>query len=244
MNRRFSSCLVGIFFLFSSSIVGGEGFDSTFAKANDFYNKGNFKKSIELYRELLDETAESGEIFYNLGNSYFKSERLAEAIFYYKAAEKWMPRDSDLQYNLKYARSLVQDKVEDHRSFILKKIILLSELEWLFVFVLVWVIFWGSFFFDLFYPRIYFRWLKTVGIICLAGILPLFVQFKFLKKEMGVIKGTNIKIYSGPGLSHIVLYSLNEGTEFNILKIIDEKWILLELYDGKKGHLKRSQGIM
>jgi len=80
-----------------------------FYSANSLYEKREFDKAIEDYQKMIDQGIESGPLYYNLGNAYFKSGKTGYAILYYKKAARLMPADSDLKSNLSYAQSLTED---------------------------------------------------------------------------------------------------------------------------------------
>lgn len=80
-----------------------------FYSANSFYEKREFNEAIDDYKKIIDQGAESGPLYYNLGNAYFKSGKTGYAILFYKKAIRLMPADSDLKSNLSYAQSLTED---------------------------------------------------------------------------------------------------------------------------------------
>ncbi|MEK7243343.1 MAG: tetratricopeptide repeat protein [Thermodesulfobacteriota bacterium] len=58
--------------------------------------------------------------FYNLGNSYFKTKKIGLAILAYERARLLEPRNSDILYNLNYAKGILEYKIEDKRNWYLK----------------------------------------------------------------------------------------------------------------------------
>lgn len=89
-----------------SSRVGEEAF----AEANRWYEAGEYGRAIDLYRSLLERGVKSPEVFYNLGNAYFKNGQLGKAIVNLRRAQILSPRDDDVRYNLTFLRSLTRDK--------------------------------------------------------------------------------------------------------------------------------------
>ena len=80
----------------------------TKAQADSAYAKGDFALAIELYENILSAQGESSDIYYNLGNSYYKSKDIARAILNYERAYLLNPGDSDIRFNLELAsRELV-----------------------------------------------------------------------------------------------------------------------------------------
>ena len=75
-----------------------------FNEANDLFISKKYKKSIELYEKIIDSGQENSTVFYNLGNAYYRSGDIGHAIWAYKHANKFSPRDKDIIHNLKIAR--------------------------------------------------------------------------------------------------------------------------------------------
>ncbi|MFH1645198.1 MAG: SH3 domain-containing protein [Candidatus Omnitrophota bacterium] len=78
---------------------------SFFVEANTAYGKGDYDKAIIVYNKILSNKVESGAVYYNLGNAYFKKGGLGRAILSYERAKRLIPRDRDLKANYKYALS-------------------------------------------------------------------------------------------------------------------------------------------
>ena len=74
-----------------------------FYQANIYYQEGKFDAAIKSYEKLIDLGLESGNIYYNLGNSYFKKGELGLAVLNYERAKVLMPNDSDLRSNYDFA---------------------------------------------------------------------------------------------------------------------------------------------
>jgi len=86
---------------------------TTFRFANTLYGQGKYREAAEEYENILNKGWESGNIYYNLGNAYFKLGRMGEAILNYEKAKRLIPRDAELNANLKFALSKVN---LDHRK--------------------------------------------------------------------------------------------------------------------------------
>lgn len=80
----------------------------TFYKASSLYEEGKYNQAIAEYNHLLDAGFENGDLYYNLGNCYFKNNQLGKAILSYERAKRLIPRDKDLGANYEYARSLIK----------------------------------------------------------------------------------------------------------------------------------------
>lgn len=80
--------------------------------ANSAYNRGDYRRSIELYNQILSNGSESSELYYNLGNSFFKTNEIASAVYSYEKALKLDPSNADIKYNLAVAYNRTSDKIE------------------------------------------------------------------------------------------------------------------------------------
>ena len=82
-----------------------------FNRANVYYEQGNYDEAIKQYNSVLEGRFESGNLYYNIGNCYFKKGKLGEAILYYEKARRLIPGDKDLEPNYEYARSLIKGSI-------------------------------------------------------------------------------------------------------------------------------------
>ena len=80
------------------------------AEADSAYINKEYAKAIEIYESMLQQ-GESGEVYYNLGNAYFKQDELGKAILNYERALLLQPGNSDINANLDMARAKTVDKV-------------------------------------------------------------------------------------------------------------------------------------
>ena len=77
-----------------------------FYAANGLYEKRDYTKALDEYNKILGMGIDSGNLYYNMANTYFKLGKLGYAVLFYEKAKRVMPHDSDLKANLDYARSL------------------------------------------------------------------------------------------------------------------------------------------
>ena len=95
--------------------------NDVFVVANEKYNSLDFVGAIEKYNELLIEGSHSPELYFNLGNAYYKLDSLAQSIYYYEKGLKYFPNDSGLIQNLEYLNNLTIDDVESLPEDIVSK---------------------------------------------------------------------------------------------------------------------------
>jgi tetratricopeptide (TPR) repeat protein len=88
-----------------------------FTKANASYRDGKYDEAIAAYESILKSGYESGPIYYNLANSYFKKQQIGKAILNYERAKRLTPRDFDLAANSQFALSAVVNEVHKPLNF-------------------------------------------------------------------------------------------------------------------------------
>jgi len=111
--RRFSIMLINLLtFIIIAPGVFAEGGSSDpnqhFYNGNSWYAKGEYQKAVESYLSLIDRGFENGELYYNIGNGFFKLGKYGYAVLSYEKAKKFIPGDSDLKSNLEYTRSFLE----------------------------------------------------------------------------------------------------------------------------------------
>ena len=92
-------------------LAGGSGAaadtpQTAFFQANTLYSQGQYAHAARAYEQLLAAGQHSGNLYFNLGNAYFKNSHIGRAILNYERARRIAPGDTDIEANLVYARSV------------------------------------------------------------------------------------------------------------------------------------------
>jgi tetratricopeptide (TPR) repeat protein len=145
------------------------------SQANEFYKKGEFEKAISLYEKITESGLVAPELYYNLGNSYYRTHRIPLAILNYERAKKLKPNDEEINFNLELARGRIVDKINNLPEFFLlswirKLVHTLSANQWAIISMLSFFITLCLSGFFLFSSR---RWIKQFAFW--SGILLFFV---------------------------------------------------------------------
>ena len=89
--------------------------------ASNAYRNQDYKKSIELYEELVSQGIKnnriSSQLYYNLGNAYFRDNQLGKAILNYERALLLEPGDGDIRHNLRFANNRTVDRIASSGEF-------------------------------------------------------------------------------------------------------------------------------
>ena len=103
--------LIGLLLLLVSGTSAAD-FSEEFREANSFFEQRDYESAIRLYESIIADGAESADVYYNLGNAYFKSGDLGHAVLNYLRARRLDPSDEDINHNLEFARQFSRVKME------------------------------------------------------------------------------------------------------------------------------------
>ncbi|HAZ12329.1 MAG: hypothetical protein A2X86_03740 [Bdellovibrionales bacterium GWA2_49_15] len=204
-----------------------------FVKSNEAYNRAEYGDAIKGYEELTAKGLALPDVYFNLGNAHMKYQHLGNAIFYYKKALSLSPRDPDFLYNLKYAHEKTIDKIEA-KTALGDLSFPFTDGEYLVLLVLCSLFIWGSQFIILYKKWTWAKAIRNIfALIFILTAIP-YAASVVRTQHFGVITQNEANIYSAIGKDNVVLFTLHEGAEFDILETIDQ-WALIQLADGKKG---------
>ncbi len=88
-------------------------------KADDAYSKGKYLDAIESYEAALKK-GKSANLYYNLGNAYYRTDNVTRAIINYEKARLLAPGDDDIIHNLEVARSKTIDNIQPGEKIFFK----------------------------------------------------------------------------------------------------------------------------
>ena len=101
--------LAFIFLIITQSILAQTSFD----KGNSLYQKGKYNEAIVAYESILKSGKQSAELYFNLGNCYYKLNQVAPAIFNFEKALLQNPTDTDIKNNLAFAQKTAIDEISE-----------------------------------------------------------------------------------------------------------------------------------
>ncbi|MBR4293642.1 MAG: tetratricopeptide repeat protein [Bacteroidaceae bacterium] len=219
--------------------------------ADSAYVKGDYKAAIEIYESLAANNGESADVYYNLGNAYYKSENIAKAVLNYERALLLNPDDEDIRFNLELARSKTVDKVAPEYKFFLMEwlesiINLLSISAWSVLAVVSFVVMLLTLLLFLFGKSVSTK--KTGFIIALFSLfITIFANLSALhryhyltERNDAVIMEPSVTAKSTPSNSGTELFVIHEGRKVKISDDSMREWTEIELEDGNKGWIPSS----
>ena len=221
---------------------------ATKADADSAYVNGNYQEAIKVYESLLKQ-GESAELYYNLGNAYYRTENITRAVLNYERALLLSPGDGDIRFNLQIARSKTIDKIvpESEMFFVTwyrSLVNIMSVDGWgrmaLVSLALVIVLFLVY----LFSARV---WVQKVGFFGGGILLVVFVFSNFfawqqrqqlLNREGAIVVAPSVTVKITPAQNGTDLFILHEGTKVVITDGSMKSWREIRLADGKKGWIE------
>jgi len=107
LKHIFSLSLILLVFVAKS-----QSFDTQLLQAQDLYSNAKYDSAALIYQSIIDSGYQSPELYYNMGNAYFKLQEIPSAILYYEKALKLKPSDENIQYNLNLCNTMIPDRIE------------------------------------------------------------------------------------------------------------------------------------
>jgi len=235
------ACLLAFGGVEGASLTQAQKF---FELGNAAYERGDFAKAEMQYRHALDEGIADHKLYYNYANALFRSDKLGLAILYWEKAAKLSPNNPDIEYNLRFARARIIDKLPEPTSnFLTRALWSLHSGYSLNVGLWLALVSFSLFFAALFAFRSESRWIKGLGllgllltVLVLLGLTPSLV-YKIRQQETvntAIVLKPVLEIYSGPGDSYQLLTRVHEGTKF-IIEQINGDWASVKLNNGTGG---------
>ena len=219
--------------------------------ADSAYAEGHYQQAILLYDSLLSQGV-SSELYYNLGNAYYRIDDITRAVLNYERALQLSPGDADVRFNLQMARSKTIDKIvpESEMFFVTwyRSLVNFCSVDgWaytaLFALALAVVL-------ALVYLFSQPIWLRKVGFFGAFALLVLFLlsnlfaysqQQDHLYRKGAIIMESAVNVKSTPAQNGTDLFILHEGTRVTITDDSMREWKEVRVADGKQGWVKTKQ---
>lgn len=209
-----------------------------FADANTQYAEGNYMEAAVLYEQVLVEQP-APEVYYNLGNAYFKQGELAQAILAYERALRLKPSFKDAKHNLQFAQSRIIDNIEDTHSFFLSNWLkavrnALRQRVWIIVSISLFILALLGFFVFAFSQTIGLR--KTAFYISVVSFIISVVACvnagslyqRDTQCSEAIITQGIVNAKSSPDRSGNDLFTVHEGTKVEITEVIGD-WCCVQV---------------
>ncbi|MFK6999393.1 SH3 domain-containing protein [Flavobacterium oreochromis] len=234
-------------FLFLSQFIWA---NSPFERGNDFYQKGKYQEAIQAYESILSERQESAEVYYNLGNCYYKLNRVAPAVFNFEKALLLSPNDAEIQNNLAFAQKMAIDDIQEVPQVGFSKIIAdftsifhYDTWGWIaiifaFLTLACFVVYYYSD--KTILKRIFFGGILLGLCFVLLSLFAGFYEYNRLQKEkLAIVFADLVNVKSEPNATSSNVFTLHAGTKVKIIESLDN-YYKIQIADLKEGWLIRS----
>ena len=206
------------------------------------------KEAVSQYETILTDGFEHGQIFYNLGNTYYRMGELGRAILNYRKAQRLIPRNADLNANLRLAKNSTEDKeLPNEIPLVIRRMFfwffLLSVNELIVAAVSLYVVLMMLVFFLIILK---YGWLKrfVIGFTVGVFIAVVSVGIKIYREQgvnHGVITTTKCQVRYGPGEEYEPKFEIHDGAECLIEGERDD-WYNVYVYVGVKQDTESKTG--
>ncbi len=234
-----------------SANIFASGFEQLFNEGNELYRNGKYNEAIVVYKKMLDSNFESANLFYNLGNCYYRLDKLGYAILFYEKGKKLSPGDDDIHHNLLFARNNTIDKIETLPSIFIFEwweslIAVFSVDGWTYLLLLfLFFLLISISVFLLTRNPLFNRYSLFSGLISfLLLIFTLTVLLVRLNtdasQQYGVVIESVVEVKTSPDKSSKNAFIIHEGLKSRIDDKLDN-WYKIKLEDGKVGWIEESK---
>ena len=219
-------------------------------QANEAYAQEDYIKAIELYEQTAREHGVSSDLYYNLGNAYYKHNEFAKAILNYERALLLNPGDEDARFNLDMANTRIVDKIDPVGRFFLSVWFdslrsFLSSNTWAVIGVVTFLLFIVGCYLYLFSRVVVVKKIGFFGgiVILLISIMANWFAWglsdKVENRDAAIVFAPTVSVKSSPAESGTDLFVLHEGTKVLIMSKVGE-WFEVKISDGNRGWLPAS----
>lgn len=218
--------------------------ENNFEKANIAYRNGDYKSAAKTYESILADGKYSVDLYFNLGNTYYKLDSLGPSIYYYEKGLQLEPKNKNIQNNLKYAQQATVDEIVSTPQNKITKIFEntvegLSSNAWAILAIVASAFAAGLFLMYYFTqkPSLKRMWFIVSMFFIVSIFFSLMMSYFGMKLEetnFAIVWEKEIEVRDGPTTNSTHIYYLHEGTKVAIT-YEEDNWVRIELADGNEG---------
>ncbi len=251
MQLRESKMKIYVFLLFIAaySTISPNPLSGIFKEANELFQNKKYESSARLYESILKEGYESADLYYNLGNAYFRQNKLGLAILNYERALKLEPGHEDALYNLEIANFKTIDKIDElPKIFILQWwdnfVGMFSVTGWsgiVLIFLVITLAGLGFFLSSKKYEfkRVAFIFSSASALFLAISIFIMLYSYnKASSISFGILTEKAYTVKTSPDDTSKDAFVVHEGIKF-VIEDSFKEWYKIKLFDNKVGWIKK-----
>lgn len=247
-NRKKNIAMILIAMLL---FVPAHSFGITKENADREYNRGHYQQAIMDYKELLDGGV-SADLYYDLGNSYYRTDSITQAVLAYERAMILQPGDKDIRFNLQFARSKTIDKItpEGEMFFVswYKQLVAFTSVDnWARVAIITFIMALALAMLYFMSSKMILRKIGFFGAItglALFGAANIFAyqqKWQFENRTGAIVMSPSAGIKKTPSSADADEFVIHEGTHVDITDKTLSGWRGIRLEDGREGWIRTKQ---
>ncbi len=238
--------LMAVFFSLSGTAQNSQIFEA----ANKDYAEENYEAAVNKYEQILDNGETSENLHFNLGNAYYKLDRVAPSIYHYEKALQLNPANEDAKNNLEFAKKMAIDAIgkEPAEGFwdifnTSTSAFSASGWGWVAIFcMLVFVVFIIVYYFSrrtlvkriLFISGMFFLVLAIT-----SAVIGFSKQSLQEEHSFAIVFADQVEVKNEPSVRGSDVFLLHEGAKVKITENFQE-WVEIELPNGSRGWMEQS----
>lgn len=237
--------LLYIFLLFTQVFWAQDAFEN----GNKLYRQEKFEEAAKAYENVLKTKKHSAELYFNLGNAYYKLNKIAPSIYNYEKALQLNPGYADAQNNLKFAQNMTIDEIKPVQQVGFGKV--LQDFTsthtydgWAKIaigFSVIFLLFFIGYYFSAttLLKRIFFvgLFLALLGLI-ISVTSAIAEKSRYENDKPAIVFADTVGIKNEPKENADDTFILHEGTKVQIIEILDD-WRKIQLADEKEGWVNK-----
>lgn len=219
--------------------------EKKFAAANEAYENGDYQQAVIAYNDIIHNGFDSWQLYYNLGNAYYRLDSIGKSILNYERALRLAPNKQIVKDNLELAQSKTTDKIETLPKMFLIQwtqavVRITTPRGWRIIFLTFFVLTLAAL--CIFLIAKDYRLRKAAFILTVVLALPtIFSIFNaaisaknVTDNNKAVVIAPMIVVKSSPDAKSVDKFLLHEGTTLSIDDQQDQWW-QISILDGKNG---------
>jgi tetratricopeptide (TPR) repeat protein len=239
MKQILSIILFSLFFSTSA-------FAQSKTEADTLYTKEKYEEAANMYEKILATQGEAAEIYYNLGNCYYKLDNVPYSILNYERALMLDPGDGDIRANLALARARTVDRVTPPSEMFFitwwhNITNSMSIAAWIRLAVISFILMLIGILAYMFHTNLKIRQIGAYGAILLflltimANLCALTQHNYLANRSFAIMIAPATTVKSSPSESSTDLFIIHEGSKVEILDNTMKGWREVKLEEGKIG---------
>ncbi len=217
-------------------------------QANEAYAQAKYDAAVDAYEAIYQNGYQSATLHYNLGNAYYRLNRIAPAILNYERAKKLAPYDKEISHNLNMVNKKITHNIDGYPVLFIKKwftavINFFSSSIWA---ILILLGVWGAMLLGVLFVKsanVAQKKRAFSGIIALLFFALLCFGLGIAKyqteinKAAAIVFNPQLQLKNGPSDASADIIPLSEGVKVNIVEEVNG-WVKILLNDGQEGWIR------